>query len=339
MGVGELAQVSLARVARDFDRNRAILRSGSGECAAGAELATGPWGVAIALAEMARRTGSISTAEIAQRMSDVPGPVTGRGLFVGREGQRCAQAAAQNCIEECSEDRGSSYLSKMPTPSTPVGDLIDGYLGQLWARQCLGGELEGPMSNVGHDALGANPGLAHGKLGWLACRASALTEAEFIDVLSEHPRMERVGWCNGVSGIAVAAAIGVAATGSSDIATIAKRHAQTALECIPLETDGLCHGSAGVLAVGAAVARCIGDEAFQDEVSHLAGKHWGACRKREWRLDPGLVADQSWLTGVAGVSWAQMAVDMRPLINPLCPADSVFGTARAIPRRSGVGMS
>lgn len=320
----DLARVLLSRMERDFDRSHAILRCSRWACTSRSDLASGPWGVALALAEMAREMRSEAWGAAARRLADTPGLATGRGLFSGPEGQHCAREAASQCMEDGAPVR----LLASSASLNPDGDLIDGQLGEAWARQCVG-SCEEPIAPVDDDNwTGATPGLAHGALGLIACRAPSLAEGELMYALETHAAVNAAGWCNGLSGTAVTAVLGGGGRPSSAVARAAKRYVRIALAQIPLPTDGLCHGSAGVLAVGAAVARCTGDKTLGADVAELARAHWAACRLREWRLDPGLVSDQSWLTGAAGVAWAQMVVIRRPLINPLCPTDSILARNR-----------
>jgi hypothetical protein len=151
-----------------------------------------------------------------------------------------------------------------------------------------------------------------------------MTELELTAAIDASTPTHSAGWCNGLAGGAVAALIGARALGSSRLAAMAVRYVRAAMSELPLDTDGLCHGSAGVLVIGAAVARCIDDGDLTAEVMRVADTHWADHATREWRLDPGLVADQSWLTGVAGATWAAMAVRVRPIVNPLCPPDAVL---------------
>jgi hypothetical protein len=321
---------ALSRLERDFMSNGAVLRWDGTECVAGAALAGGPWGIAVALAELARRTKSASRLRAAQRLIEAPSTLEGQGLFTGLDGKRCAEAALRRCA--VSSGGGSAARATVawdsPSMSGP-GDLIDGQLGMIWARRCLGAmdRLADRKFDQGHWD-GKNAGLAHGELGLLACEAPWLSEYTAMKGIERCASTASPAWCNGMAGAAVTALM-AAPSPSSPLASLAKSYARAALGQLPLlESDALCHGTSGVLVACAGVARCAKDDLLATQVTRAVERYLRRPTGFQVRLDKGFLIDQSWLTGIAGIAWAMMAIQAAPLINPLCPPDSVLARSR-----------
>jgi Lanthionine synthetase C-like protein len=313
----EAVRPLLARLAADLEGSRGtVLRADGSACISGNDLAGGPWGAALTFGELSRCESSDARwPRLASMLANLRPPTSGRGLFAGADGQAAARVAAREPAQE---------VASLQPPETELGDLIDGYLGELWARECLGVADDSGQPGWDEDLLPrCAPGLAHGALGGLACLCRGMDPSRLASLLSLHSRQGGAGWCSGAAGTAVAALMAWSATDLSELRDLARRSAEAALAEAPLETDGLCHGTAGVFAVAAGVSRCTGDSRLMLEVRSRAAQAWPDLSQRRWRLDPGRVLDQSWLTGVSGIAWALMAIEQRPLVNPLCPLDSV----------------
>ena len=86
------------------------------------------------------------------------------------------------------------------------------------------------------------------------------------------------------------------------------------------EEGGICHGLSGALVVVAGAGRLVRNESilraasevFQDFIS----------LNFNTRIHQDFIVDASWLTGTAGLIWANTAIKEKPGINPLLPIDS-----------------
>jgi lantibiotic modifying enzyme len=115
--------------------------------------------------------------------------------------------------------------------------------------------------------------------------------------------------------------MGFAQTNESDFLDVAIQAATKSLSK-SVSSDGLCHGTLGMLAVAGGVARIAHDAGLAQTV---VGKAEEACEHANtlgWRLDDRTL-DHGWLTGVAGIAWGLLVVSEQPRVNPLSPADSL----------------
>ena len=321
MSLTDKASEILVRFADECGRSNAVLRCDRDTCVAGTALADGPWGVALSFAESARAQTDRSLRDFAKRLADVPGRNAARGIFAGSQGRLAAQMAANG--------KQSEEITANPANSTKPGDLMDGEIGEHWGRLCLGHPpFTQSLDWRKVDARSAT-GLAHGRLGAIACIASSLESDELEQLIVAHAPLDRYGWCNGSAGTAVAAHIAWAATGTRSFAEMAEKEISKSLRAVPLETDGLCHGSAGVLVVASGIARATSNSELLSVTKKMAEMCW-AENNRPLRLNKGFLLDQSWLTGSSGIAWALSVVERRPLINPLCPLDSEYQMAAPI---------
>jgi hypothetical protein len=88
----------------------------------------------------------------------------------------------------------------------------------------------------------------------------------------------------------------------------------------PHTEAGLCHGLTGALVVSAGLSRLVSDEKRLKKVEQTFDEISDAGILTRYPAD--LALDLSWLTGVAGILWAEHVVRFRPIINPLFPPDS-----------------
>lgn len=284
-------------------------------CVSGADLASGAWGVALTHAELGRRANVLQLADTARELASVQVTPRGAGLFSGREGQRVAAFAA-------TAQRSLTYGVH---PAATGGDLMDGVPGQRWAAICLGSQRVDGFPVGEQSSYHGPPGLAHGFLGALASDPCSVAGHDLPQTIRMHSETGQAGWCNGVAGTAVAAIMAWKAQRDARLAEMARESAHSSLSALPLRTDGLCHGSLGVLVVAAGVARCLGDEAL---LRHAVERRDGLFPSDHsgWQFDGETFIDQSWLTGTAGIAWGLLVIDAPPSINPLCPPDALTPT-------------
>lgn len=318
----------LDRIRLDFQRVPALMLSEAAESAAGAGLATGPWGLSLAVMEAARFRRSKRQTEAAASLVEASSRVQGMGLFAGPDGQRCSEAGVQWCLKGMRE----APLDTSPPAAMKgdPGDLMDGLLSVLWARSCQGARPLMQLSDPGAAHWqGKNPGIAHGRLGLWACQPEAAIPDELERLIALDTPTAGAGWCNGLAGGAVAALIGYDAGASDSLKQAAREYARSAMGHLPLATDGLCHGTMGVLVIGAGVARCTGDQVLLAEVRKQGERLLAGMATRAWRLNPELVSDPSWLYGAAGIVWGALVISARPVVNPLLPPDSLLALRKA----------
>jgi hypothetical protein len=311
-----IAKDILTYLANDMERSHGrIVRANRSICMEGQGIAGGPWGVALAFAEASRISEFAHWQNLALKLANTEPVTDGRGIFVGIDGRYAAQLAALPSLVT---------LELPQCQSKRDGDLIDGYLSELWSRECFG--VAGPSGQKAlavTDLPEGTPGLAHGPLGGIACMSRQVPAQQLYFLLLKHNPRESLGWCNGIAGTAVASLIAWRSTGLAAFRSLAHRSIEAALGELPLETDGLCHGTAGVLVVAAGVARCTQSASLMQTAVCHARRVWSVPSRRNWRLDRTYQVDQSWLTGVSGIAWALMTLSRPPLVNPLCPVDAV----------------
>ena len=311
----------LSRIAVDVERTQSVLICDREQLVRGEGIPSGPWGLALSFAELARADRQPRWRALAQRLAKIDCGGSGEGLFGGPEGQWVALSAAGTRLNIPQADRDSS----------PKGDLMDGGPGIAWAHRCLGRTAARPNTGASSDVGAAlqRAGLAHGELGIAAAYADAHSDLSVARLREFTVDLSLAGWCNGIAGVAVAALLAADTCPDSDHTALAKEAVLESLAMPKLETDGLCHGVMGVLVVGAAVARATGDRELETKVSSAADAMCRRVRREGWRLETSRVVDQSWLTGVAGIAWALLVIDSRPVVNPLCPVDAVRGNNAA----------
>jgi hypothetical protein len=306
----------LSRLAVDAERTPNVLICDREQLVCGEGIPSGQWGLALSFVELARADPQPRWTALAQRLAEADCAGAGEGLFGGPEGQRVALTAAGIQCPTPEADSGSR----------PKGDLMDGGAGIAWTDRCLGRAAVRPATSTCGDAEAVlqRLGLAHGELGIAAAYADTRGDPSVARLRELTLGLSQAGWCNGVAGVAVAALLANDGSADSDYITLAREAVLESLAMPRLETDGLCHGAMGVLVVGAAMARVSDNRALEAQVHSAADAICRRIRREGWRLETSRVADQSWLTGVAGIAWALLVIDSRPIVNPLCPVDAVL---------------
>lgn len=305
----ELLQV----IEADVDLYGTVRRADRSTCVVEGGLGSGPWGASLAYTELSRHVVDQSEVlrAISIRLAGNNGPAAdGLGTFSGTAGAALA-CAALGQRQEVHGGQGERL----------TGDLMDGWASVEWARACLGNR----PSPVAHDPDGGYedaPGMAHGVLGISSLNALSDSGPE---AASGSAGNGLSGWCNGSSGLAAALVIRWKKSGDVADATAALLAARSSLDASH-DTDGLCHGRAGAIAVAAGVARLLGDEDLSIQALRSAYSLAARLHRSPMRLSAGVHLDQTWLTGVAGAAWGLLVATKRPMVNPLLPLDSELTT-------------
>lgn len=306
----EVARRLLSRLLVDLQRCGGPVVVEDGRAAVGKALYSGEWGAALAYAELSRADQSSRWQLAAEALATADSRASGRGVFTGPEGRQIALMAI---------GRGGTRLARRALDAS--GDLMDGALGQIWKEICLGSRIEHPTLEP--VATNGGLGLAHGELGALVPSLRAISSDQLTDV---GRRLRLPGWCNGSAGLAAVALVAYRWTSDEAFLLIARTATRASLaDSADLETDGLCHGTMGVLAVAAGIARASEDTTLELEVRSRADDVCARAAASGWRLDSGKLADQSWLTGIAGMAWGLTVLKRQPVVNPLSPADAAVG--------------
>jgi hypothetical protein len=137
------------------------------------------------------------------------------------------------------------------------------------------------------------------------------------------------GWCNGIAGLAAALAIRWASGSDAAHRRAAVEAAWASLDAHH-DTDGLCHGTAGAVAVAAGVARVVEDDDLSKRALVCASSLSARLATSAMRLGADVHFDQTWLTGTSGAAWGLLVATKRPMVNPLLPIDSELITARLL---------
>jgi len=308
----DIARIILARLLVDVERCGGPLVARNNAAGHGEGLHSGPWGTALAYAELSRVDSALRWRRAAASLATVDHSPSGRGVFTGSHGKQIALAAVSG-----------DPVDIRPTRCRVRGDLMDGTAGEVWSPICLGGPpLARANAKTQEIGRGDDLGLAHGMLGALLNTPVAITPSRLEDI---RERMRQVGWCNGSTGVAAIALLFHQWDPSDAFLHIAQLAITQSLDgSSDLITDGLCHGTIGIFVVAAGVARARHDLPLLLEVRSHAAEVCSRAVKRGWRLDDQRLVDQSWLTGSAGIAWGLLAVDKQPLINPLSPADAAI---------------
>lgn len=244
----------------------------------------------------------------------------GTGLFSGDDGDVVAAWAEWRAgfAEE-------SFAAVPPGGVVKQGDdLMDGLPGRWWAAACVGAQSADTAPWV--PEIAGLAGLGHGRAGWVAAGAANWSEpvADIVDVLDAEADAvagPAYAWCNGLAGLAVAAAMSWRRFGDEpgDLSGRARRWAAAAVDGAQTgeaQGGGLCHGRIGGI-VSAAQVACVleADDLLQRSYGALAAAA-AASVASGW---VGGSMDRSFMTGMAGVAWALLSVGRRPLASPLVP--------------------
>lgn len=286
-------------------------------------VASGPWGLALSYGELHRIDNSGRWLTLARRFASAEEELATVGLFDGVDGQAIALVGAS---------LPSTPRSKLgDDPQAPIGDVMQGKISRAWAKRCLGSRgLR--LQQASSFSCFKRAGLAHGALGYRAVIAGPESPTG-QDLRGYAASLDLPGWCHGMAGLAVAALIAHSESGSTESLAIAVEAAHASLET-ETETDGLCHGAAGVLAVASGVCRIARDGDLRKKILDRVDALLRRAQRGLLRLDPSRIVDQTWLTGVAGIAWGLLVVDQRPRVNPLCPPDSLVYQERRVVKPS-----
>jgi hypothetical protein len=312
-----------AAVANAAKRSSSVLMGTELFAVRGSGLASGPWGLTLALAEASRRLQEPSLLVAARQCLSEPVEVTRGGAFTGPEGHWIARAAC-----------GLEPLPGVIPVGNDRGDLMDGAAGEMWAAACLGAAPPISALPVG-PRTDERPGLAHGRLGAVAAMIfSGSVEARELEAqLDMATQSSALGWCNGLAGAVATIMIGHSSgVLGGDWLGIARDLTYRLLHRAgELQDDSLCHGLAGVLVVSAGVTRVLREPGL---VAQLSAAALDLCDDaRGFRATNDAILDATWLTGVTGVLWALLVSERQPEVNPILPIDAVRwkgpSTARA----------
>ena len=282
-------------------------------------LASGGWGVALALDAFAERIGVVAvhtrlTNAARRYASQHSAELLGRGLFTGAEGR----ALVSDASTKMALMGGNRTVLNWGVP----GDLMDGPPGIAWARFCVGF----PGARMPEQLLVATkPGLAHGQL-----VSRALPDGAFA-AIGQHSEQHAAeltacrrtpGWCNGLAGVAVAFSTPALLAGDSDARTEVEASVTSLLACDLTEVGdlGLCHGLLGVAVVLAGAGRLYSwteCTVQADRILDAVVDRLESAEPSDWQTN------LTWLTGAAGILWGFGAVARRPRVNPLFPLDSI----------------
>ncbi len=271
-------------------------------------VASGLLGVALAFLELGRVTSDDSWLDRARAIAADAVGGYGRGLFDSAEGQVLVHHAL-----------GNDQLTTIPIDvSGSAGDVLNGEVGIAWLNLCLGR----PSANIQFAVQSgmSRVGLGHGALG---IEAVSLFSDSGPNTLSRKHETDLTGggWCNGAAGLAAAYLLSHEASRDEHELWRGREAARRAA-ADTYASDGLCHGTFGVLAVSAGVARLCADAQLRELVLSRAAEMISQARSIGWRLERDRYADPTFLTGIAGIAWGLIAVLLEPVVNPLSPVDS-----------------
>ena len=207
-----------------------------------------------------------------------------------------------------------------------LGDVFAGYCSLVWTDLVLARPIRRLDYQPGVGTV-ERPGVGHGDLirdlvQWLL--ASEDARGEFS---SDDDVYDSGGWCYGQAGLAAVLAIAKLNAGLSkgDESRLREMPAKLieAAYCERADSEvGLCHGVAGMLVAAIGVARLYDDQveiaAVQQAFDQIVDD------QSMIKINESLDVDCSWLTGLAGVVWAQQVMLRPPLINPIFPLDATF---------------
>ena len=208
--------------------------------------------------------------------------------------------------------------------SRVLGDIFTGFSAQVWTKLVLKQALPNSDFKAGSGSID-RPGLAHGNMireltQWLT---SENTERGKFD--SSETTFEGSGWCNGRAGLAVSLAIAqyfdsAVNNYEEELLVIANQILSDVKNDKHLPEPSLCHGLPGVLVICSGIGRQINNDRLLRQSIQLFDELVDESILLRGPSDTYI--DNSWLTGTAGVLWANSAVRARPSINPLLPTDS-----------------
>ena len=208
--------------------------------------------------------------------------------------------------------------------SRVLGDIFTGFSAQVWTKLVLKQTLPNSDFKAGSGSID-RPGLAHGNMireltQWLT---SENTERGKFD--SSETTFEGSGWCNGRAGLAVSLAIAqyfdsAVNNYEEELLVIANQILSDVKNDKHLPEPSLCHGLPGVLVICSGIGRQINNDRLLRQSIQLFDELVDESILLRGPSDTYI--DNSWLTGTAGVLWANSAVRARPSINPLLPTDS-----------------
>jgi|APGre2960657468_1045069.scaffolds.fasta_scaffold11985_3 hypothetical protein len=264
-------------------------------------LATGKGGLLLSLFETGNLdVDSIEIAEIVEDLFDASLAIHGRQLIVN------------------SPRHATSKESRV------LGDIFTGFSAQVWTKLVLKQTLPDSDFKVGFGSID-RPGLAHGNLireltQWLT---SENIERGKFD--SSENSFEGSGWCNGRAGLAVSIAIAQYLDSAvnnyeEELLVIANQMLSNVKNDKHILEPSLCHGLPGVLVICSGIGRQINDDRLLNQSIQLFDELIDESILLRGPSDSYI--DNSWLTGTAGLLWANSAVHARPSINPLMPTDS-----------------
>ena len=205
-----------------------------------------------------------------------------------------------------------------------LGDLFSGLSNQVWSQIVLNLPITHIQVSDSQNEI-VRAGLAHGELirdftKWILDSGSPKPNFS-----TSESKFESNGWCNGNSGFLVISCLVQIEMGLTDIpkdlfVQFDKIFDSLATTSVDNLDSGLCHGTSGILVTLAGVARFLKDNERLIKVQTLFEEIFSS--GAAFQLDPQRDLDCSWLTGMAGLLWAQKVLHEKPVFNPLVPFDS-----------------
>lgn len=218
-------------------------------------------------------------------------------------------------------------------PFLNLGDLFYGECNSLWAHLVLGQHKE---SRYFIDSPGKkiSKGLAHGELIRDFTKWFYVHEIEKCEFSTSEFEFDSFAWCNGLSGFLVIEILVDILKTEKIVPKFSISHFDALIDLIQIsevqfKSFNLCHGLAGASVVLAGVARYFEDLKRLNKVREIFQKIFDKNQLIEFRQDNQV--DSSWLTGVAGLIWANKVIERRPYINPIVPFDSEIFAAKYKP--------
>jgi hypothetical protein len=209
-----------------------------------------------------------------------------------------------------------------------LGDIFDGACSELWTDLVFGRRPKVRAFEAGARSV-TTRGIGHGEL----IREFSLWVTRDwecgVKFETSEATYDSFGWCNGNAGLLAILATERALNGNSNLDEDSRKTLEAlvlAIEQGNFREIGLCHGLAGACVTALGVARTFKISGIEDRVRQA----WTLqAEKLRNAIPPHLEADASWLTGMAGVVWADAVLRNKPSVNPLLPIDSTAHEANA----------
>jgi hypothetical protein len=223
------------------------------------------------------------------------------------------------------EENQITFLSNdLTADSNGLGDLFMGVCNQTWTDLVFNRfRFRAYSDSVKGEII--RPGLGHGELArdlarWLA-------SGKVDPFYSTELQIDAGGWCNGSAGALSALCV------EDAFRKIESGRFKDWDELIEKTLDwsrhvgldagiSLCHGITGALVSLAATSRIRELPALAKEIETLSRQTIHEAQA-PLHTDDEYISDISWLTGVAGCSWATAVIDHQPALNPIVPTDSL----------------